>query len=395
MDVNDLKIVVDKLEMYCRNENFKGYDPYDTLNSWIPFKKFGNLISVLAIQIQKRNPINIIRPLLGIKKEYNPKGLGLFLKAYSMLYQIDKKEEYLETCNFLFEKIIQLKSKGYSGACWGYNFDWASPGSYLPKFTPSIVVTAFVVDGLIEYYEVNPLPEIKKEIVSTGDYILKDLPKTETYNGFCFAYTDKSKDCCYNASMLGAETLAKIYSLNNDLSLISYAKRAVNFVLARQKADGSWNYSLDLKTGKERKQIDFHQGFILMSLQNYIKYSGDTNTIIIDSIKRGLVFYKHEQFKDDGVSLWRLPKEYPIEIHNQAQGILTFAELSEYQNDYLAFAETVANWTIQNMQDKEGCFYYRNYRYYKNKIPFMRWSQAWMLVALTALLKKKDTINEK
>lgn len=397
MEKHQFESSLTRLIDYCESENFKGYDPYDTLNSFIPFFKMGKRIPVYAIQILKRIPINI-RPLLGIKKDYNPKGLGLLLKAYSLLYQINNKEEYLTNCNILFYLLKDNISKYYSGACWGYNFDWASPGNYLEKFVPSVVVTAFIVDGLTEYYKINKSSEIAEIIISSKDYIQKDLPITETQNGVCFAYTDKSQGCCYNASLLGAETLAKVYSLNNDSSLLTHARKAVDFVIGKQKNDGSWYYSIDLKTGKERKQIDFHQGFVLLSLHNYIKYSGDNDEKIIAAIKKGLEFYRMEQFKENGVSLWRLPKEYPIEIHNQAQGIITFAELSQYDNNYLDFANKISEWTIENMQSSKGYFYYRNYRLYKNRISYMRWSQAWMLLALTKLFTTKiesDYLDER
>lgn len=33
-----------------------------------------------------------------------------------------------------------------------------------------------------------------------------------------------------------------------------------------QKENGKWNYSIDIESGKEREQIDFHQGYILESI---------------------------------------------------------------------------------------------------------------------------------
>ena len=94
-------ISLDKLIQYCESENFMGYDPYDTLNSFINFRLLGNWGHLLAIQIQKRNPINL-RPLIGIKKECNPKGMGLFLKAYCILYHKTGDVKYLEKAHFLF-----------------------------------------------------------------------------------------------------------------------------------------------------------------------------------------------------------------------------------------------------------------------------------------------------
>ncbi len=48
-------------------------------------------------------------------------------------------------------------------------------------------------------------------------------------------------------------------------------------------------------------------------------------------------------------------------------------------------ARTIAEWTIKNMQDEKGFFYYQKWPMVTNKIPFIRWSQAWMLLALASL----------
>ena len=132
----------------------------------------------MAIQIQKRNPINI-RPLIGIKKGFNPKGMGLFLKAYCLLYLKTKDNSYKEKADFLFSWLRENYSEGYSGYAWGYNFDWANPGGILKAYTPSVVVTSFVVDGLFEYYKLTNNRDAKRMIVSACDFIMNDLPVTK------------------------------------------------------------------------------------------------------------------------------------------------------------------------------------------------------------------------
>jgi hypothetical protein len=99
------------------------------------------------------------------------------------------------------------------------------------------------------------------------------------------------------------------------------------------------------------------------------------------AINKGLQYYKEKQFFSDGRSLWRIPKEYPVEIHNQSQGIITFCNSSEHRD----FALQIAKWTIEHMQDERGFFYYRKLKNYTNKVSYMRWSQAWMFRALTEL----------
>jgi len=82
-------------------------------------------------------------------------------------------------------------------------------------------------------------------------------------------------------------------------------------------------------------------------------------------------------------------KNYPIEIHNQSQGIITFNKLREYDSLYEPFAYKIAEWTIKNMQTESGYFIYHKNRLFDIKIPYMRWSQAWMFLALVSLIYKE------
>ena len=82
---------VKKLKSYCESEGFKGWDPYDGLNSKvfkaIPFLGKSAFARLCVIQGFKRSPINL-RPLLRVPKQYNAKGIGLFLQGYCNLYRM-------------------------------------------------------------------------------------------------------------------------------------------------------------------------------------------------------------------------------------------------------------------------------------------------------------------
>ena len=71
-----------RLREYCEAEDYKGWDPYDGLNSRVfqalPFLKKSALCRLSVIQGFKRCPINL-RPLALVPKEHNAKGIGLFL----------------------------------------------------------------------------------------------------------------------------------------------------------------------------------------------------------------------------------------------------------------------------------------------------------------------------
>jgi hypothetical protein len=96
------------------------------------------------------------------------------------------------------------------------------------------------------------------------------------------------------------------------------------------------------------------------------------------------------QFFDSGQSLWRLPRQWPTDIHSQSQGIITFSKLKDLDRNYLPFAKKIAAWTITHMQDKKGYFYFRKYPWFTNRIPYMRWGQAWMMLALSELFINEE-----
>lgn len=87
-----------KLHTYCETQDWSGYDPFDGLNSKIfqffPFFKSHRLFRLIFLQLNKRSIINF-RPLLGVGKGVNPKGVGLFLTASLKLYKKTKEEKYL------------------------------------------------------------------------------------------------------------------------------------------------------------------------------------------------------------------------------------------------------------------------------------------------------------
>ena len=372
-----------KLQSYIEDSNFKGYDPYDFLNSWFPFRWFGKWGQAIAVQAGKIIPFNI-RPIIGVKKEENPKGLGLMLKAYSLLYAMTKEKRCLVQANYLFERLLELRSdkKNY---CWGYNFVWANPENVHPKYLASSVVTSFVAQGIYEYYVITKNEKAKEVLISSSNYILEDIVCSHIDGECCYSYTEDEAGICYNASLLAAELLAIVFAVSKEESLLPKIKSAVSYVLSKQHEDGHWNYSLNVATGQESEQVDFHQGFILNSLHHIKILIKLQDQRLDDAIAKGLKYYKECQFFPDGRSLWRVPKEFPVDIHNQAVGIITFSEFSSYSPDYKDFAIKIADWTVANMQDNSGFFYYRKFKTYTIKIPYMRWSNAWMLLALSTL----------
>jgi rhamnogalacturonyl hydrolase YesR len=379
------------LMRYCEEQGYKGYDPYDGLNSRLfqslPFLAKARFPRLAWIQLFKRLPVNL-RPLVGIKKGYNPKGLALFLTGYTNLAKIEGLDKYADRINFLANKLIELKSPGYSGSCWGYNFPWEAKAFYFPRYTPTIVASTFASNALLDAYELTGNPVYLDEAVSTKDFILKDLNRTMSDNGnFVFSYSPIDKTSVFNASLLGAKLLSRIYSYTKDEQLVDTARKAVAYCCNYQQPDGSWYYS----TLPWHQWIDnFHTGFNLECIIDYRRFSGDSS--FDSNIEKGMDYYLKNFFDEQGRSSYYNNSLYPIDIHAPSQLFVTLHK-AECFEEHKQLAERVMTWTVKNMQSPKGFFYYQKKKYLTNRIPYMRWSQAWIFYGLSFYILNNKNIN--
>jgi rhamnogalacturonyl hydrolase YesR len=376
---------IQNLESFCSKDQFKGWDPYDGLNSTF-FQSFpgflkGRFARLAWIQFFKRSPVNF-RNITGVKKDYNPKGLGLFLAGYCNLYLIEKRQQYLDKINLISEKILELQNKEYSGACWGYNFDWQARAFFQPKNTPTVVASVFVANALLDAYELTGKAQFLETARSTCDFILNDLNRTYSkQTNFCFSYSPLDSSVVFNASLLGSRLLARVFSFTNENILIENAEKSVAFCCEYQHNDGSWGYG----TLPYHHWIDnFHTGYNLECISDYIKYSNDNR--FYKQLDKGFQYYVHTFFTEKGIPKYYNNSIYPIDIHAPAQLIITLVKLNKF-HEQKELADKVLHWTITNMQSSKGYFYFQINKFFTSRIPYIRWAQAWMFYALSTYLK--------
>ncbi len=389
------------LKYYCEEQQFKGWDPYDGLNSKVfnllPLKKW-DLARLAWIQAFKRSPINLRRIFL-VPKEYNAKGIGLLLTAYCNLYHIaalgetkfGTKEEILSKINELSNLLIDLRTEGYSNSCWGYNFDWQARRLFLfPKNTPTVVATTFCATALMEAYEITQNEQYLQVAVSAGGFVLNDLSRTQVNGGYLFSYSPlNGNNTVYNASLLGSRLLSYCYKYTQDDKYAFSAKQSVIASIKGQELDGSWVYGLlPVQNWKD----SFHTGYNLDGLIAFQNLVGD-NTFQ-KNIKIGFNYYLDNFFEPDGMPKYYNDKTYPIDIHCPAQLMVTLSRLDCFKENR-ELATKVMNWTIQNMQHKSGYFFYQLKKTISSKISYMRWSNAFMFYAMSFYLyEEQKYINE-
>jgi len=372
-----------RLKVWIEGQDFRGYDPYDCLNSpfirSLPLGKYGR---TAVTQLNKHSPVNF-RKLLGVRKEYNPKGLALFIKSYAAFYEISPGKGLHEKIEELAGKLSELASPGYSGRCWGYNFDWQSRAFFAPKKTPNLICTVFAAEAFLDIYEIFKVDEYLESARSACDFILKDLNISEDKAGRCFSYTPFDRSRIHNANLLAAALFFRVYCITGEERLRDMASKAMVFSVSKQNPDGSLFYGM----ADNQQWVDnFHTGYNLNALADCSKYGERPD--VVKNIKKGFSYYIRNMFYG-AVPKYYNNSLYPVDIHSVAQAVLTFLKLGDIKR-----AKDTALWGINNMQDEKGYFYFQKHKLYMNKIPYIRWGQAWMFYALSSLVTEKIK-NEK
>lgn len=123
----------------------------------------------------------------------------------------------------------------------------------------------------------------------------------------------------------------------------------------------------------------FHTGYNLDALIAYQEMTGDES--FKRYIEKGFNYYIQHFFEQDGTPKYYDNRMFPIDIHCPGQLFVTLSRLHEFGN-HRDLAERVMQWTILNMQDKKGYFYYQLKSGISSKISYMRWSNAFMFNAM-------------
>jgi hypothetical protein len=395
--VVDLKTAHRDLWKWCRAQGLAGYDPYDGLNSRffqaLPFKK-SRVARLAWTQFHKRSPINF-RSLVGVPRERNAKAIALFSLAALADFRRSPTKEHEIEARELLDDLIWMSLKGFKGACWGYNFDWQSKVFFAPRNTPTIVPTAFAARALCEAAEVLSRDEYLPFARTICDFILNDLQRSEeTTDEVCFSYSPLDRTRVFNASLLAGETLSTIGTLLGENSLIEWGQRAAMYVVRRQQQDGSWAYGAD---PHQSWSDNFHTAYILTSLSGIdaaVSVPGAVATgsahQLDNQIRHGYDFWTERFFLKNGWPKYFPDRLYPADIHSVASAIVALVELRGRIPGTLILAEQIATWAIDNLGDARGFFYYQRRRFYKVRIPYMRWSEAWMMYALARLREATD-----
>jgi hypothetical protein len=384
----------DELAAWCRARDYAGHDPFDALNSRAfqatPLRR-SRLARLAWTQAFKRSPVNL-RPLARVPAARNAKGTALFALAWLARARATGGARHTlahREARTLLDDLAAARIETAHGAAWGYDFDWQGRAFFAPRGTPTVVPTAFAARALVEasqFFGDDGYLGLAREAC---EFIRRDLNRAdESADEFCFSYTPLDATRVFNASLLAAEALAAVGAHTREEGLTREAARAARYVVRRQRRDGSWAY------GAESFQSwadNFHTAFVLTSLARVAGACDDCRAEFAPALRRGFDFWRANFFRADGFPKFLPDRAHPADAHSAGAALVALAELEDLSPDAPPLAKRIAHWSLENLRDPRGFFYYQRRRTHTVRTPYMRWSQGWMMYGLARLL---ETMND-
>jgi rhamnogalacturonyl hydrolase YesR len=380
----ELYASISRLCEWVEANDYRGYDTFDGLNARYvrPLTLETWPLRMLLQQGVRRFPINL-RPLLGVPRHHSTKAMGFFARGFIRLHDATGEREWRDKAEKVLDWLVDNQCKGYSGAGWGNHFDYQSRNIFVKKNIPSVVWTSLIGHAFLDAYGHFKQDRYLRVAVSSCEHIVHDISRHVEGHTACLGYFPGFEHQVHNASTLGASLLIRTHAITGNDTYRDVAERAFAYTAQYQRPDGFWYYG----EAPNLRWIDnFHTGYVLDCFKHYSDATGDTR--FEDVMAKGYDYWKTTFFVEDGTPRYYSHKAEPIDIQCSSQAIDTLVFYADRDPQSLQLATKVANWTIRNMQNGTGYFYYRRYGWgIVNKTPTLHWGQATMLSALAALYR--------
>lgn len=367
------------LERWGAERGWLGPDPYEAMNSPLLRGLSRPRARRVAIQVVKRSPLDLRRPLR-IPANHNSATIAALLSAYCRLDVLPEAYRR-QWIRWGVEQLEELRRPEYDQPCWSYHFDVETRFFRYAATTPNTIATTFAGYALLDAFELHGDRRALELALGAGEFLLEHTPRTEGRGGAFFGYFPGDRTPIHNASLLACGLLAELHRYDDREDFADAARAGTGYAIAHQRSDGSWPYA-ELPAGD---WVDgHHTGYVLDALGRIAAALDDRGAARARA--RGLRFYTEQLIDPDGAPRFFDRSRYPLDGQALAQAIKTFTLAAESEPGYLQKAWDVWSWGSAHMRRPDGAFLFQRRRLWTNSTPHVRWVEAPMLEALARLL---------
>jgi hypothetical protein len=366
------------LSELVERDGFVGWDPYDALASPILRRVArGRRGRQATIQALRRSPVNL-RRVLGVPRLSHTKALALLTSAHARLALADDDPRWVRLTGDLAARLKAAALRAGDGPAWGYDFDVQTRWAFYPRGQANAVATAFSIHALLDADRVVDGEKLAELAADAAHHAARTL-LVESGGATWFGYYSGATVPVHNASLLIAGACAR--ALEREANEWAAVARGIDWSVARQAADGTWPYG----DAPGLEWVDgFHTAFNLEALA--LALERDERSSWREALDRGTAAYRTRLIEQDGTPRATISERYPIDVHAAATAVTTLSILARHDAALAADATRVLRWTLANLRGRDGHFAFQRHRLWRNAVPYIRWSDGHMLLALATYL---------
>lgn len=286
-----------------------------------------------------------------------------------------------------------LLGRRLSEGVWSHEHAYPIRGVDVTPLTPNLVTSAFVARALWDAWTAYAEVDYHAAFVDAVEAMRRTFPFLAAPGGGCFMYTPDSRYYVHNANLLMAELLARdaaVYARSEQ-----EVRAAVGYTLHDMRRTASVPYA---GPPSPNGYVDnYHTGYVLRCLRELSIRRPEVLEELDagPAIDAGVAFY-FDRFVRDG-RIWKDDRKR-LESHSCAEAILILKDLGDRMpaDKRSAMVEAIRR-TVADLWASDYFIYTRS-RYpgigwVTDRTDMVRWSQAWMYLALSHPDRSGGTID--
>jgi hypothetical protein len=364
--------LADALQSRWAARDDTSFDPYDGLaGTRVPSALRRTRAGRLAVvHLHKRLPFNG-RRLFAIGPTKSAYTVAHFARACLLVSRLSCSD----TAARAADNRLRWLRRGRVGDGWSYPFDVQTRTLHYSWNTPNIVCTAFAANAFLDAAEAGRDDALEVG-AAAARFVLREL-RVRRRTGTYFGYLPGDETLIHNANVLAAQVLVRAGRLAERPSMVEAGLEGLETTVRAVREDGAIPYG----EGPALEWIDgHHTGFVVEAMADIARHVG--HRALGQVVDAAATFYRLHLFDADGWPRPRPRARYPVDVIAAAQGIQTFARLG---GENLATAKAVAEFAIRRLRSPSGGFHYQRRRLHAKRVPYARWADAPMALALAFL----------